>query len=185
MGLSLRKGYGLGNKSLSGDFASKMWASYTQLNPGVYSEAIATEFKRRMKPDYVENLVPNGGGLNATDFIDSNSDGKADMWSQAPGANYVSVLSLVTWGGTTRVQKTSKGTGANLSLASYGGIYEINKRYTLTFKYKSSASINLQVGGFGVVDESEAQVSFPANTGDELQATVIFHPTSTTKNYVW
>ena len=80
MGLSLRKGYGLDNKSLSGDFASKMWASYTQLNPGVYSEAIATEFKRRMKPDYVDNLVPNGGGLNATDFIDSNSDGQADGW---------------------------------------------------------------------------------------------------------
>ena len=55
MGLSLRKGYGLDNKSLSGDFASKMWASYTQLNPGVYSEAIATEFKRRMKPDYVDS----------------------------------------------------------------------------------------------------------------------------------
>ena len=55
MGLSLRKGYGLDNKSLSGDFASKMWSSYTQLNPGVYSEAIATEFKRRMKPDYVDS----------------------------------------------------------------------------------------------------------------------------------
>lgn len=55
MGLSLRKGYGLDNKSLSGDFASKMWASYTQLNPGVYSDAIATEFKRRMKPDYVDS----------------------------------------------------------------------------------------------------------------------------------
>ena len=39
----------------TGDFASKMWASYTQLNPGVYSEAIATEFKRRMKPDYVDS----------------------------------------------------------------------------------------------------------------------------------
>jgi hypothetical protein len=39
----------------SGDFASKMWVSYVQLNPGVYSEALATEFKRRMKPDYVDS----------------------------------------------------------------------------------------------------------------------------------
>ena len=39
----------------NGDFASKMWASYTQLNPGVYSDAIATEFKRRMKPDYIDS----------------------------------------------------------------------------------------------------------------------------------
>jgi hypothetical protein len=38
-----------------GDFSSKMWSSYTQLNPGVYSEAIATEFKNRMKPTYVDS----------------------------------------------------------------------------------------------------------------------------------
>ena len=39
----------------TGDFSSKMWSSYTQLNPGVYSDAIATEFKNRMKPTYVDS----------------------------------------------------------------------------------------------------------------------------------
>lgn len=51
-----------------------MWSSYTQLNPGVYSDAIATEFKRRMKPDYVDNLFQNGGGLNATVILDTDSN---------------------------------------------------------------------------------------------------------------
>lgn len=51
---------GLKNLSIAGRGGSsawwdKMWSSYTQLNPGVYSKAIATEFKRRMKPDYVDS----------------------------------------------------------------------------------------------------------------------------------
>ena len=53
--MSLGVNLGVLSSKPSGDFASKMWASYTQLNPGVYSDAIATEFKRRMKPDYVDS----------------------------------------------------------------------------------------------------------------------------------
>lgn len=139
MGLSLRKGYGLDNKSLSGDFASKMWSSYTQLNPGVYSEAVATEFKRRMKPDYVENFVPNGGGLNATDWIDTDADGLADL-ALFPTSTYASIYSIVTGsGGEGHAQRSVENNTAHkayLFLPAaflYAGI-----TYTVTVTYRSN-----------------------------------------------
>ena len=122
----------------TGDFSSKMWSSYTQLNPGVYSDAIATEFKRRMKPDYVENLMPNGGGLNATDWIDTNSDGLADGFTaiNAPTATIETVL-------CPRGQRITRAGGSAFPfIQTASGTVSLGVSYTITIRWYSSMSSN-------------------------------------------
>lgn len=172
MGLSLRKGYGLDNKSLSGDFASKMWASYTQLNPGVYSESVATEFKRRMKPDYVENLVPNGGGLNATDWIDTDADGLADGFTvaNAPTATIETVL-------CPRGQRiTRAGGNAFPSFQTAAGVVSPGVSYTITIHWYSSMVSNGVDRGARVLSNASASSFYLTGAANQWnQQTLIYN----------
>lgn len=152
----------------TGDFASKMWASYTQLNPGVYSEAIATEFKRRMKPDYVENLVPNGGGLNSLDWVDTNADGLADGWST--NGNFTTTI--VTGNGfSNRAQRAvAIATGNAYITLNPPFLWQIGISYTITVSYRSSSSI---------VFAPDGSRTFPPNTGNATTVTFTIIPTLT------
>lgn len=153
MGFSLRKGYGLDNKSLSGDFASKMWASYTQLNPGVYSDAIATEFKRRMKPDYTEYLL----GLKGDAFVDSNLDGLADQFSILGSGN---AYSIVTGNGfANNAQRIEKTDTTYLALRVTG--VTAGSSNTYTFTYRSNKPVII----------TNSNIVLPANTGNAISYT--------------
>lgn len=174
MAFSLGIGHGLNRMSVAGDFGNRMWSSYTQLNPGVYSEAIATEFKRRMKPDYVENLVPNGGGLNATDLIDSNSDGLADGFTGF-FSNYV--LSIVSGNGFSgRAHRITKSTSSGDMGIFKSSIFSLATSYTITFKYRTN-STTAYIYNAGATPTS---TPLPVNTGSALPFTF----TGTINNYV-
>lgn len=175
MGLSLRKGYGLDNKSLSGDFASKMWSSYTQLNPGVYSDAVATEFKRRMKPDYVENLVPNGGGLNATDWLGTTLP---DGWTITAG--YDVIFTRVTGNGFTSNACRLVENSVNNRVAFYtsNNVMVAGVSYTLTGKYRSNTDVAIR--GFS---GGQLITTLLTNNGNAVPFSVTFTATATTQLY--
>ena len=136
MGLSLRKGYGLDNKSLSGDFASKMWSSYIQLNPGVYSDAIATEFKRRMKPDYVDSA---GTGYYYTTFGPSGLNKTTADW----------IGIMVTDSAT--IVKTNTKTGATIKWNMDGTIVTQNNLPAYTKNANAGIITFTSTDGFGGV----------------------------------
>jgi len=167
--MSLGVNLGVLSSKPSGDFASKMWSSYVQLNPGTYSDAIATEFKRRMKPDYVENLVPNGGGLNATDWIDTNADGLADRFTSSGGTT-----SIVTGNGFLGRAQRILSTGTNALVYSEFS-FPTGIVYNITFTHRSNNGIALNLVGSNVV-----LPVFPANTGAAKQETIISTNPSTT-----
>ena len=73
IGIGIQVGRNSGKKS----WENKMWASYIQLNPGVYSDAIATEFKNRMKPTYVDS---NGTGYYYNTFGPSGLNKTTADW---------------------------------------------------------------------------------------------------------
>ena len=143
--MSLGVNLGVLSSKPSGDFASKMWSSYTQLNPGVYSEAIATEFKRRMKPDYVDSA---GTGYYYNTFGPSGLNKTTADW----------IGMMVTSSATTA--RTNAKTGATLKWNLDGTIITQNNLPAYT------KGANAGIITFTSIDGFSGVTTFDCSAGD-------------------
>jgi len=119
--------------------------------------------------DVLAEKCRNSGADGLTDWVDSNSDGKADYWDSGFGSP---VMSIVTGNGFT-------GNAQRLALAASGGGclthsagLTVGHSYQVTFKYRSSDPLNVcdwNTTSYGV---------FPSNNGLAVEATCSFVATS-------
>lgn len=121
-----------------------------------------------IRPQFLgKNIAINGGGVNTTDWEDSNLDGLADFWSKSNGtASIIQGSGFV--GNAQRIDVSVPGTQNSLNFSNL----EIGKTYEFTFKYRASSGIQMQLGF------SEIGI-LPANTGVPLFTSHTITPTST------
>lgn len=99
-------------------------------------------------------IVPNGGGIGATDWVDSNEDGLADNWSSIGTPAHSIVINNGFIGNAQRVERLLD------NAFIYGGLTVQQGIHKLSFKYRSNG--NFQIYYFGV------PIILPENVGDAV-----------------
>jgi hypothetical protein len=133
---------------------------------------------RRVVPIYTQ-LLTNSGVSGMTDWVDSNSDGKADNWTNGY-AN--TTYSIVTGNGFTgnaqRMVAVNGGTGDAIKFAT-SNILKINRKYRLTLRHRNNAQFIIKRG------TTETLGTFAANSGDAISEYIEFTPTGTGDLYIY
>lgn len=164
------------DRVLSEDEVKQLYNDYDpKISAGTLNKGLVLDMPLRPDAEKVGNeLVANSGNSNTTDWIDSNSDGISDGFSNWGYGGSTITPSIVTGNGfadnAQRVQNANAVNYFALKITSL--TLSVQKSYVLTLKYRASSTVNLQNG------YSEVWTQLDANTGDAVLVTKIFSRSS-------